>query len=70
MALTLEQLQAQRDKIITEMSRPIEVQMGDRLIRHRPQPDLESALRAVDAEIAALGSAPSRQFTIKTSRGL
>lgn len=73
MARTLEQLQAQRDKIVEEMGGPETVQFADRSVTRRPQADLEKALRLVDAEIAALQSGQSGQdrvFTIQTNRGL
>jgi 5-enolpyruvylshikimate-3-phosphate synthase len=70
MAYTLEQLQAERQKIIAEMSRPQEQQFGDRRLTRRPIGDLESALRRIDAEIAGLQPAKSSIFTINSSRGL
>lgn len=70
MALTLEQLQAERDKILDAMGHPINVQFSDRSITYRAQADLEAALKRVDAEIAKLQSPQSRQFTIQTNRGI
>jgi len=70
MALTLEQLQAQRDKILGEMGNASNLQFGDRSVTYRPQAELEAALRRVSAEIAKLQSPQSRQFTIQTSRGI
>lgn len=70
MALTLEQLQAERDKIVDAMGHPINVQFSDRSVTQRSQADLEAALKRVDAEIAKLQSPQARQFTIQTSRGL
>jgi hypothetical protein len=70
MALTLEQLQAQRDKTIQEMSLESRVDFSDRGITRRSQEELEAALRRIDTEIAALQSPQSRQFTIQTSRGI
>jgi len=71
MALTLGQLQAERDKILDAMAQPITVQFSDRRsVTFRAQADLDAALKRVDAEIARLQSPQSRQFTIRTSRGL
>ena len=70
MALTLEQLQAQREKILTDMGNTAQVQFGDRSVTHRPQAEMDAALQRVDAEIAKLQSPQSRQFTVQTSRGL
>lgn len=69
MALTLEQLQAQRDAILTKMGGPQSVTEGDRSVTHRPQADLAAALSRVEAEIAKL-SPQTKIFTIQTSRGL
>ena len=57
MALTLEQLQAQRDKTIQEMSLESRVDFSDRGITRRSQEELEAALRRIDSEIAKLGGA-------------
>jgi hypothetical protein len=70
MALTLEQLQEQRDKILEEMGRPINVQFSDRSVTYRAQEDLDGALKRVDAEIARLQSPQAKQFTIQTKRGI
>ena len=70
MALTLEQLQAQREKILGEMGGLQSLAFGDKNITYRPQQDLDAALARVDAEIAKLQSPQNRQFTITTSRGL
>jgi 5-enolpyruvylshikimate-3-phosphate synthase len=69
MALTLAQLQAQRDEILSEMGGAQAVTFGDKSVTRRPQQDLDAALARVDAEIASL-SPQSRQFKIQTSRGL
>lgn len=71
MALTLEQLQAQRDKILGEMGHASRVETPDGgAITCRPQAELDAALQRIDAEIATLQAPQSRQFTIKTGRGL
>jgi hypothetical protein len=70
MAITLEQLQAQRDKILDEMGNPSHVQFESQSVTYRPQDELEAALRRVDAEIAKLQSPQSRQFTIQSLRGI
>jgi hypothetical protein len=69
MAVTLEQLQAQRDAIVAEMGQP-HVQFEGRAIKRRAQPELEAALRKIDAEISKLQSSQSTVFTIQTSRGI
>jgi hypothetical protein len=71
MALTLAQLQQRRDEILDEMGRASEVRFSDgRSVTQRPQTELDAALQRVDAEIAAMQSPQSRQFTVQTSRGL
>jgi len=70
MALTLEQLQAQRDELIADMSKPSRIEFSDRGVTNRPQGELDAALQRIDAEIAKLQSPQSRQFVIQTSRGI
>ncbi len=70
MAVTLEQLQAQRAKILADMGGFSEIQAGDKALRMRPQSELEAALQRVDAEIAGLQSPQPRSFVIQTNRGL
>lgn len=70
MALTLDQLQQQRDAIVTEMGLASQVQFEGRGITRRPQAELESALRKIDGEIAKLQSSQTTVFTIQTSRGI
>jgi hypothetical protein len=70
MALTLAQLQAQREKILSGMGNAAQVQFSGGSVTHRPQAEMEAALQRVDAEIAALQSPQSRQFAVRTSRGL
>ena len=69
MAVTLDQLQAQRDAIIGEMGQP-NVQFGERALTRRPQAELDAALRKIDAEIAKLQSPQNTMFTIHSSRGI
>lgn len=69
MALTLDQLQAQRDAIVAEMGQP-NVQFAERALTRRPQSELDAALRKIDAEIAKLQSPQNTVFTIQTSRGI
>jgi hypothetical protein len=70
MALTLDQLRANRDAILDEMGRASQLQFGDRSITYRPQAEMDAALQRIDSEIAELQSPRSRQFTIQTSRGI
>ena len=70
MALTLEQLQAQREDVLTSMRAESRIECSDRGVTYKPQAELEAALQRIDAEIAAMQSPQSRQFTIQTSRGL
>ena len=72
MALTLAQLQAERDNILDGMGKEYSrVEFGDGGVTFRPQEELDAALQRIDAEIARLQS-PSqpRQFTIQTNRGI
>ena len=70
MAQTLEQLQAQRDSILSDMAKPSKIAFEGMQTDYRPQADLEAALRRVDAEIAKVQSPQPRQFTIQTNRGI
>ncbi len=70
MALTLDQLRAQRDKIVSAMQGLSQVQFGDKSVTYRTQADLDAALQKIDAEIARLQSPQSRQFTVQTKRGI
>lgn len=70
MALTLAELQAQRDDIVEEMGKPISVHYDNRGVTRRPQAELEAALARIDSEISRLQNSQARQFTIQTSRGL
>ena len=68
---TLSELQAQRDKLISEMSSPAEIHFGERGVTHRSQGDLEQALQRIDAEIAKTQGSPlGGIFQIVTGRGL
>ena len=72
MALTLDQLQKQRDDVIADMGKgESRVEFEGRGLTYRTQAESEAALQRIDAEIAKLQSpSQSRQFTVKTSRGL
>lgn len=70
MSVTLEQLQAQRDSILADMTGAGVVQHGDQSVTFKSQVELEAALARIDAEIAKLQSPQPKQFTIQTSRGL
>ncbi|MCX6619990.1 MAG: hypothetical protein NTY38_02700 [Acidobacteria bacterium] len=70
MALTVGQLQTQRDAILDEMGKASHVEYGERRITRRPQDELDAALMRIDSEIAALQSLRARLFTIQTSRGI
>ena len=65
--MTLDQLQAKRDAIVQSLGMA-RVQFENRSIEYVQDKQRELAL--IDAEIARLQSPQSRQFTIKTSRGL
>ncbi len=68
--MTLEELQAQRDAILKQMSQPREMHAGDKGLTNRDLKDLEAALARVDAEIAVTkGSAISRVSFIGFRRG-
>lgn len=71
MALTLDQLQKQRDQLVAEIGSESHVTLADgSSASYKPQADIEEALMRIDREIAALQSPQSRQFTIQTNRGL
>ena len=65
--MTLDQLQAKRDSVVQSIG-VARVQFADRSIEYVQDKQRELAL--IDAEIARLQSPQSRQFTVKTSRGL
>jgi hypothetical protein len=70
MAVTIDQLQAARDKLVDEMGKGYSrVEFEGRGLTYRPQAELEAALRQVDAEIARLQNPAARQFTVQTNRG-
>lgn len=70
MALTVQDLQSERDKILAQMGNPSQVSFEGRSLTYRPQVDLEAALKRVDAELAAMQAPSSRQFVIQTNRGI
>jgi hypothetical protein len=71
MALTLDQLQAERDALLEIIGKGIRrIQFSDRLLEYETQAEMEAAVQRIDREIAALQSPKSRQFTIQTNRGI
>lgn len=69
MALTLEQLIARRDAILGSLG-ITSLQLGDKQLTYGRDEEKVRALKALDAEIAALQSPQARQFTIQTNRGI
>ena len=60
MALTLQQLQAQRDKAIMAMASPERVEFQGRGITNRAQRDLQATINSLDAEIAKMQTQPQK----------
>jgi len=69
MALTVEQLQAKRERLLQVLGTN-EVTVDNQTIRYTGDEDKLRALRAIDAEIAALQAPQARQFVIQTKRGI
>lgn len=59
MALTLEQLAAERDKIIKQLSLPQEAQSGDKRVVAQTADDLMKRLATIDSEIAKVQNGSS-----------
>ncbi len=70
MALTLEQLQAEREKAIMAMASPERVEFQGRSITNRGQRDLQATINSLDAEIARMQSPQDRTFVIQSKRGI
>lgn len=70
MALTLEQLRAERDKAILAMASPERVEFKDRSTTNRSQRDLQATINRLDVEISSLQSPQGRTFVIQTKRGI
>ncbi len=66
MAVTLEQLQQQRDELVARIG-VSRLQFGDRAVEYSRA---QEALALIDAEIAKLSPPSSNVFTITTGRGL
>ena len=73
--MTLQELEAQREALLAELSAPDSVTFGDRSMRHRSPEQIRTALQQVDAEIArakaaANTAAPrSRVIRVYTEKG-
>ena len=70
MALTIEQLQAQRDQAILAMASPEKVEFKDRAVTNRAPGDLLTTIYRLDKEIAQLRSPQDKTFVIQTKRGI
>jgi hypothetical protein len=69
--MTIEELQAQRDKILKRIAQPQSgTGPGGMGFTNPSQDDNNKALAAIDAEIARLQGGESRTFTIQTNRGI
>ena len=73
--MTLPELEAQREALLSALSAPDSVSFGDRSMRHRSPEQIRTALQQVDAEIAnakaaADSTAPrSRVIRVYTEKG-
>jgi hypothetical protein len=68
--VTLEELQAQREKLLAALSQPEQVQFADRSLRNRRPEDIRAAIAQIDAEIAQLTATPRRQVLLSSEKGL
>lgn len=69
--MTLEQLQAEREKLVTALSQPEQIQHGDRAMRNRRPEEIRAAIAQIDAEIAARQASPRcRQVRLSSNKGL
>jgi hypothetical protein len=69
MALTLQQLQAARDALVTSLGAPAEVHFSDHSVRNRSIAEIRAAISEVDDQIALLGGAASRVSLAQHKRG-
>ena len=71
--MTLQELEAQREALLAELSAPDSVTFGDRSMRHRSPEQIRTALQQVDAEIAkakaAADTAAPRTRVIRVHTG-
>lgn len=74
MPLSVEQLQAKRDALISDIALArSEMRDGDRATRWQAVDQMEKALARIDSEISAVGgtaAARPRQIRMATSKGL
>ena len=70
MALTIEQLEAERETALLAMSEPEHIEAFGRSVTNRNQRDLLGTIHQLDAEIARLQSPQGRTFVIQTKRGI
>lgn len=70
MALTLDQLQAERDKAVMAMASPENVAFNGRSVTNRSQRDLLATIYRLDAEIARLQPSQGGPFVIQSKRGI
>ncbi|MCC6363081.1 MAG: hypothetical protein IT165_06120 [Bryobacterales bacterium] len=57
--MTLAELEAQRETLLSALSAPDSVSFGDRSLRHRSPEQIRTALQQLDAEIAKVKAAES-----------
>lgn len=69
-ALTLAELQAERERILSQIAEPENLQFEGRSIRNRPIQQLRESLALIDAEISKLQASGGRVFTVQTKRGI
>lgn len=71
MALTISELQVQREQVVRDLTAMRRVRYADREVEYRETGDLERALDRIDREIAAAqSSGGGRVFVLQTGRGL
>ena len=71
MALTVDQLQAQRDELLTTLNGTRSVEVSGRSVTYEGPSEVREALREIDAQIARLTSLQSsRVFVIQSNRGI
>jgi hypothetical protein len=68
--VTLEQLQAEREKLLGSLSAPDSLTFADRSMRNRTPEQIRAAIAQIDGEIGKLQTPEPRQFVVQTKRGL